>query len=155
MDDLPAFMQAKLRIVDGDVALDLQQGLDYAFHLKGVGQAQRFQIVVGGSEYVAAATEEFKPLPKTVALFQSWPNPFNAETLIAYQLPRRAPVRLSVHDLLGRSITVLVDRVQNAGYFSVTWDGRNDQGTKVASGVYLYVLETPAGRETRKMVLVE
>ena len=155
MDDLPAFMQAKLRIVDGGVALDLQQGLDYAFQLKGVGQSQRFQIVVGASAYVAATAGDFKTLPTTVALFQSWPNPFNAETLIAYQLPQRTPVRLSVHDLLGRPVTVLVDQMQNAGYFSVGWDGRNAQGVQVASGVYLYVLETPAGRATRKMVLVE
>ena len=97
-------------------------------------------------------------LPGTVdhfALFQNYPNPFNPVTAISYQIPAKAGtvvsyVRLSVVDMLGREVAVLVNEEQEAGRYSVTWEA-----SSVPSGVYFYTLTTPHYRASRKMVLVK
>ena len=74
-------------------------------------------------------------LPAVYRLDQNFPNPFNPSTVIQYQLPKEAHVSLRVYDVVGRLVTTLVDGVQEAGFRSVTLDGRN-----LASGVYFYRL---------------
>ena len=70
-------------------------------------------------------------------LFDSYPNPFNARTVIGFELDRRQPVSLRVHSLTGQRVTTLAEGVYPEGVFAVSWDGRDDQGREVASGVYL------------------
>ena len=97
-------------------------------------------------------------LPARFSLRQNYPNPFNPVTTLRYDLPHRAKVTLSIYDILGREVARLVQGDQAAGYHQVIWDGRNEQGQPVSSGVYLYRLHTgsSAGNfiETRKMVLL-
>jgi hypothetical protein len=91
-------------------------------------------------------------LPLT--LYQNSPNPFNPSTTMGYYLPEKCQVRLEIYDISGRSITSLVDRQQEKGSYAVEWNGKDEQGGLVASGVYFYKLT--AGKETisRKMVLL-
>jgi M6 family metalloprotease-like protein len=89
-----------------------------------------------------------------LTLEPAYPNPFNPETRIAFRLPASGPVRLIVLNTRGQQVRVLVDAVLPAGSHQSTWDGRNDQGRRVASGIYLYVLETPSGTLSRKMTLI-
>ena len=70
-------------------------------------------------------------------LFDSYPNPFNARTTIGFELDRRQPVSLRVHNLTGQRVTTLAEGVYSEGVFAVSWDGRDDRGREVASGVYL------------------
>lgn len=91
---------------------------------------------------------------RSVMLAQNVPNPFNPTTMIRYQLPTAGKVGLRVYDVRGRLVRRLVDRTENAGSYSVQWDGRDDRGVAVASGAYLYRLETPAGTRQRRMTLV-
>jgi len=81
------------------------------------------------------------------------PNPFNPQTELAYTLAQDGLIRLTIYDLLGRKITVLVDEHRLAGPGSVTWDGRDKNGSAVASGVYIARLETKSGVNTQKLVL--
>ena len=83
------------------------------------------------------------------------PNPFNPLTQIAYELPVAGEVSLVVYDATGRRVRVLQDGQMAAGSHRVTWDGSNDQGGSVASGVYFYRLETQQESSTRSMVLVK
>jgi len=76
-------------------------------------------------------------LPAAYRLDQNFPNPFNPSTVIQYQLPRDAHVSLKVYDVVGRLVATLADGVQEAGFKSVTLDGRN-----LASGVYFYRLQS-------------
>ena len=103
------------------------------------------------------SVEELVPsdAPDTYTLFPNYPNPFNAETMIRYDLPEAEAVRLSVHNLAGQHVRTLMDEERPAGSHSVTWDGRDDAGQSVSSGVYLYRLNV-AGRwmGTRKMLLI-
>jgi hypothetical protein len=68
----------------------------------------------------------------------SYPNPFNPSTTLSYRLPQDAAVRLEIYDLIGRKIRSLVDESKSAGYYHVVWNGRDQMGKEVASGVYLY-----------------
>ena len=104
--------------------------------------------------YTSLATKiESAPLPKDFALMQNHPNPFNPTTTIRYNLGRAAIVRLEIHNVLGQLVRVLEDSEQGAGVYESTWDGRNDAGREVASGVYFYSLKAGDYTETRKMVL--
>jgi len=76
--------------------------------------------------------------PASFGLLQNYPNPFNPSTTIGYRLPAAGTVEIRVFDELGRSVRTLVHAMQNAGSYSVTWDGRNDLGQTVSSGTYFY-----------------
>jgi hypothetical protein len=87
-------------------------------------------------------------------LFQNHPNPFNSSTTISYDNPQEGKVVLKVYDVLGREVRELVNRQQGAGHHVVGWDGRNNEGKDVASGVYFYQLRSGDYRETRKTALI-
>lgn len=94
-----------------------------------------------------------------IKFYQNYPNPFNTQTTFSYELSGRAHVRLIVYDLLGSQVRVLIDGIQNPGIHQVTWDGRNERGNEVSSGVYLYQVETFIGDryhiwDLRKLVLL-
>jgi glycosidase len=80
--------------------------------------------------------EGARDVPAAFALHQNYPNPFNPSTTIGFDLPHAARVVLTVHDLLGREVTRLVDADVDAGNHTVTWNGRSGTGTPLASGVY-------------------
>ncbi|MCH7858808.1 MAG: T9SS type A sorting domain-containing protein [Candidatus Marinimicrobia bacterium] len=93
-------------------------------------------------------------LPEIFALQQNYPNPFNPSTQIRYDLPRAVPVTLTVYDLLGREVVVLVDARQSAGSYTVRWNGRNRQGKRVGTGVYLYRIQAGPLTDYQRMVLL-
>ena len=94
------------------------------------------------------------PTPAKLHLRQNQPNPFNPVTAITFELPRPGRATLRVFDTSGRLIRVLLDRDMPAGTFMRGWDGRDDAGHDVKSGVYFSELSSGALRETRRMTLV-
>ncbi len=93
--------------------------------------------------------------PEEFQLLQNYPNPFNPQTEISYSIPEDSHVRLSIYNLLGQQVRLLVDEYQGAGAKRVVWDGRNENGESVASGIYLYRLEAGQYVETKKMSLLK
>ena len=94
-------------------------------------------------------------VPDTYLLSQNYPNPFNAGTAVQYGLLVLSHVDLSVFDMAGQRVATLVTGVRKAGYHTVHWDGRDDQGRNLASGVYLYRLQAGEHKvETRKLLLL-
>lgn len=94
-------------------------------------------------------------IPTDFALSQNYPNPFNPETIISYSLPKTATVRLTIYNVFGRMIRTLVDGSMKPGEHRIVWDGRDNQGRKVASGVYFYKLEAGEFRAMKKMILLD
>ena len=94
-------------------------------------------------------------VPHQLLLAQNYPNPFNPSTTIAYELPRAGQVRLEIFNILGQRIRRLVDEVRPAGPHRTVWDGHNDRGHAVSSGVYLYRLVSSEGRLVKKMILLK
>ena len=88
-------------------------------------------------------------------LGQNFPNPFNSETLIRFALPTPGVAELAIYSLIGQKVATLIDGLRPAGVYMVHWDGRDDQGQVLASGVYLYRLRTGKQVETRKLMLME
>jgi len=89
------------------------------------------------------------------ALYMNFPNPFNPSTTIRYSLKELKHVSLVVYNSLGQEVRKLVDTSQNTGIHTVVWDGKNDSGQKVSSGVYLYRLKAGSFVQTHRMMLVE
>lgn len=93
--------------------------------------------------------------PNAFALERNVPNPFNPRTVLRYAVPRSGAVALRVYDARGRAVTTLVDGVRDAGYHQVTWDGRDDAGDRVASGVYFARMVAGDFVQTQKMLLAQ
>jgi hypothetical protein len=108
----------------------------------------------GESEVVSQSRRVTVPGVKT-ALRQNHPNPFNPTTTISFALASSMQVSVAVYDASGRLVRSLVEGVRDAGPNEVTWDGRDDAGNRVATGVYLYRLTAGTFRESRKMVLLK
>lgn len=97
-------------------------------------------------------------VPTTVIpwhLFQNFPNPFSPETQIGFDLPAAGPAEIRIFDARGRLVRTLIDEKRPAGRQSVKWDGRDDAGREVASGVYFYTLKARGVGENRRMILVK
>jgi len=93
-------------------------------------------------------------VPSSFVLRQNYPNPFNAGTAIRYELARDAHVKLTIYDVAGENIAVLVDREQPPGKYTATWNGLNRSGRHAASGVYFYRLKAGDVAFVRKLILV-
>ncbi len=92
--------------------------------------------------------------PSQFVLSQNYPNPFNPGTAISYHLPKAEYVSLIVYDITGRRVKTLVDAAQTANSYTVYWDGTNDSGQNVASGMYFYTLKAGAFLQSRRMLLL-
>ena len=94
-------------------------------------------------------------LPTTFALYQNHPNPFNPITTIRYDLSEDGPVSIIIYDLMGREIKTLVKQVSAPGRYSVNWNGRNQFGKQIASGMYFYRMETPKFQSVKKLIFLK
>jgi len=93
-------------------------------------------------------------IPSNFNLEQNYPNPFNPITTINYQVPEQTIVELSIYNILGQKVRTLVNENKSPGYYDITWNGRDDSGVPVASGIYFYRLKTESYIKTRRMVLI-
>ena len=85
----------------------------------------------------------------------NYPNPFNPSTTIGYAVPEETHIRLDILDVLGRHVATLVDDIQNPGYYRVVWNGLNEGGTSVASGVYFARFQAGITLLTQRMLLMK
>jgi len=94
-------------------------------------------------------------VPRGASLAQNHPNPFNPQTRIDFSLPHRTGTRIDVYDLAGRRVVTLLQEEMAEGDHHVVWNGQNQDGDPVASGVYVYRLTTPESTLTQRMVLMK
>ncbi|MDZ7291831.1 MAG: T9SS type A sorting domain-containing protein [candidate division KSB1 bacterium] len=94
-------------------------------------------------------------VPTEYSLSQNYPNPFNPETTIEYTLPKPSFVKLEIYDMLGQEVRTLVSKFQQAGVKSVVWDGKNNQGQLVPSGLYIYRIVADGFAQSSKSVLLK
>jgi len=127
------------------------------------------EVDANGTRTVRAAYPEFKPmtiqveaagssptiLPDRYSLNQNYPNPFNPSTEISFALKADGNVKLSVFNVLGQQVRTLVDEYMPAGNHTITWDGRSEDGSTAASGIYFYRIQANDFVDTRKMTLLK
>ena len=99
--------------------------------------------------------KEDSTVPKDFELFANYPNPFNPTTNIKYSIPEQSRVSLTIYNLLGQKVATLVDQVQQSGIYTANWNGTNDGGMAVTSGLYLYRLNAGSFVATKKMLLIK
>jgi hypothetical protein len=123
-----------------------------AFSLVDLRDNQNHKLLAGED---VAQLQSGSVIPQTYGLSQNYPNAFNPETQIAYQLPMGRQVSLKIYNIKGELVRTLVDGYKEAGYHTVRWDGRNQDGNEVASGVYFYRLVTNDFTSTKKMIMLK
>jgi len=94
-------------------------------------------------------------LPETFELKQNYPNPFNPTTTIQYTLPKNSRVLLKIHNTLGQEVRTLVNAFQAAGYKSVVWDGKNNRGELLSSGIYIYSIVAGDNAASKKLLFLK
>ena len=99
--------------------------------------------------------DRLSSLPGEYKLDQNVPNPFNPSTVIGYRIPEAGPVRLAIYNLLGQEVRVLVDLYMEAGSFTATWDGNDEMGRRVSSGIYLYRIQAGGFSASRRMLFLK
>jgi hypothetical protein len=107
------------------------------------------------SIYLTMDGIEDENLPLSFELHQNYPNPFNAQTVIEFQLSEPARVNLAVYDIAGRKVADLAGEDYTSGQHLLTWDGTDNTGKSVSSGIYLYKMKAGDLIETRKMLLMK
>ncbi|MCK4384804.1 MAG: T9SS type A sorting domain-containing protein [candidate division Zixibacteria bacterium] len=93
-------------------------------------------------------------IPACFSLKQNYPNPFNPQTIIEYELAKDCEVEITVYNILGRKVRTLVKEFQKSGQQRVKWDGKDEEGKEVSSGIYFYQIKTPEFSQSKKMVLL-
>jgi FlgD Ig-like domain len=125
------------------------QSYTYSMSGQPLGDVTWFGMVVGVKDQPGST------LPENYRLFQNYPNPFNPTTTITYQISNASDVKLTVYNSLGQLVKTLVNTNQAAGNYSISWDGTNQAGSKVSSGIYFYRLNTPGFVSVMKMVMLK
>ncbi len=98
---------------------------------------------------------EAETMPDSYALLENYPNPFNPETQIRFQLPEASHVTMRIFNSLGQEIRTLTDKQYEAGSHSVRWDSKDNQGNTLSSGVYLYKVQAGTFTQVKKMTLLK
>jgi hypothetical protein len=104
---------------------------------------------------VAQTTQRDMVLPTTFDMYQNYPNPFNPSTIITFQVPEDVRVELTIHDLLGRRIAVLVNEQTKPGIYYLPWNGKDHAGATVAAGTYFYRIKAGSYVKTMKLTLMK
>jgi len=94
-------------------------------------------------------------LPQNYILEQNYPNPFNMDTRIQFALPEDSQITIAIYDTRGALIKTLLHKKVNAGYHTVQWNGKDERGNEIASGIYFVALSTPESQQTRKIILLK
>ena len=148
----------------GDVASQGDLGIDLIFRAKSEIEASYIEISSGAlqdgsyglNQITTPASVRIETRPDVYALQNNYPNPFNPETTIKYQLPEAGEVTLEIYNMLGQVVNTLVNDYQTAGRYVIQWDATNNNGQSLSSGVYFYRIS--AGEEfhsIKKMLLLK
>jgi len=128
----------------GNIILDIE-GLTFGLPLVLSDQKITFKSNI---------TEDYVNVPQNFSLYQNYPNPFNASTIIRYSISESSDIRLVIYNTLGQKIRTLISTYKNPGDYTVEWDGKDDQGISVPSGLYLYKLQADNFVQMKKMLLM-
>jgi hypothetical protein len=121
-------------------------GTSFGYRLK--------QIDIDGKFEYSNSLEVMLDPPSKSAALQNYPNPFNPSTTISYKIQSACFATLKVYDVLGKEIAILVNEEKPAGIYDIVWNGKNNSGIKLTSGVYFYRLTAGSFVQTRKMILL-
>lgn len=145
--------------IDLDISLYEDHGAYEEAELRAVAIVQSYDnLMVLQSEMIQfgmSDSPESEVVPESVTLNQNWPNPFNPETTISFSTKEACFTKLAIYNPLGQKIKTLVNQSLNAGDYSYSWQGNDEDGKAVSSGIYFYILKSGDNIKTKKMVLLK
>ena len=149
--------------VDGEGANGTGELVEFTFRTQDPPLSTDFQILDGVLVDLTGSIDainnieigNLKPVPTDYSLEQNLPNPFNPSTTIKYQLPNSGEASLVIYNLLGQQVRTLLKETMDAGFHSVVWDGKDELGKQVASGVYIYRLQSGDFSTAKRMMLLK
>jgi hypothetical protein len=130
--------------LDGSGKVDFT---DFFIFADNFGKEERAKLLV--------LAEELIGLPRVASLEPNYPNPFNTETVLPYRVSMPGAIQIKVYDLSGQLVRNLTNSYHNAGRYTVSWDGTNEQTDIVSSGVYLVSMQAEGAMKTRKIMLMK
>jgi hypothetical protein len=149
----------KLRVLVFNVGNEkVEAGSEPIIHISHAGEGRLHLTEAQFADYdgrLYKSVDLSPQVPGGFTLDQNYPNPFNPTTNIGFALPLAADVKLDIYNTLGRHVRTVVNSRLEAGEHTVVWDGESTDGTRVASGVYLYRLQVGDYTETKKMILLK
>jgi len=126
---------------------------EYAFVERGLN---RFKLILGHPDYVDGAVEEVQAtLPSRFSLSPNYPNPFNPSTRISYEVAVSGEVNLRIYNVLGQAVRTLVQDFRDTGKYTVEWDGKDEAGNNLPSGVYLFRFQAGGVSRVEKGMLIK
>ena len=145
------------------IIISTNEGIDWSLYNEGLTDISIYKLIADSTFLFAAsedllwrrsrhvaAVKKLNEVPVRYELMQNYPNPFNSSTKIRYSLPSSANVKLTVYDLLGREIAVLVNEEQSHGWKEVQWNA-----SQCASGLYLIRMQCGSFVDTKKILLMK
>jgi len=127
----------------------LKNGTRITYQLTEIHRIDFTNIVSG--QHAKGSTQ----ITQSFKLLQNYPNPFNPSTIIEYQIPEAGKVEIEIYDITGRLVRMMENVNHSAGKYQMVWDGLNENGIKVASGLYLYSVKYQNTIHTKKMILIK
>ncbi len=116
---------------------------------------QNWIVMIEGNGVTGFELNPGQKVLKTYTLKQNYPNPFNPSTTISFTIPSTEKITLKIYDMMGREVKTLINETMPSGTHVVTWDGTDNKGTPMASGVYLYILKAGNHTLSKKMTLMK
>lgn len=150
LEDVPDDMEIYLMDIDRSYSINLRESTEYSFI--PVKDHSQLKVVVGESEKVNLVLNNL--IPTEFILGNNFPNPFNPATTIQVSVPNTSDIKLIVYNILGQEIRVLFEGISAPGNHWFEWNGKDQQGLSVPSGVYIYTLRTSTGFNISKKMVV-
>ena len=156
LTDLPENWLIYLFDLSEDISINLRKQSEIS--LKSIADEQTFKpykLVIGTEDYVLQNSTDIPLIPLAFELFQNYPNPFNAITTISFNLPKRMYVTVKIYNILGQQVKTLVDEEVRGGHHKIHWDGTNNQGNLLATGLYIVRLHAKDKVAVKKLLLIK
>ena len=160
-----AFNEDGTRGSEGDISFEFYYGdrrygyaREYSVYEKATGGFTGSDFELKPYEFQTIRFGAAEEIPLTFELMSNYPNPFkvnDAGTTISYSIPQECNVELSVYNIKGQNVVTLVNAIQDAGRYSTLWEGKDNNGKPVASGIYLYKLTAGEESSIRRMLLLK
>ena len=154
-EQVALFMPDSTTVVDtlsfGEQTVDVS----YGRYPDGSDTWQQMNPTPGASNTQELFTMDSNTMPNSFKLYPAYPNPFNPETTISYDLPEQSFVEITIYDMLGKKVRSIVNEKQNPGHKSILWNAKDDYGTVVSAGLYIYQVQADNFIQTNKMILLK
>jgi len=148
----PITTTTELTYTDSDVAI----GESHTYSVTAFDFSGNEGPAAGVTLTVTSVTQEnIGEIPTDYELSQNYPNPFNPETRVKYQVPAAGNVKIVVYSITGQEVRTLVNEHQVAGFYSVYWDGKDNHGRQIPSGIYLYRMQSKDFVSAKRMILIK